>query len=340
MQSNLDITLRYKTLCSLAVSHDYFKGGDIKRLFIEPTLETRLWLRNNRLIYRQKPNGFLLGYLNKDSSRFVSNKFNKEKLSFVISTTDNYFDTYSSYKFRRMNEIIYLSNQNEGISLSKNDTVSNEDKIPCFPPRFIYNISDNFLEKDDNKPVVIRDYNMNDVWEATNNQRLTINLAGNENGIYHIQLGKKNIESFYLLPKVPRGIIGVVDLYVKDIPIEDEIKYEVRFGAKEAIWRYYFVQYKASSVYERIKIEPVKKGLKVPFSSPKEVIIHSGQKAIMIESKRPIVVQENAPYRFQLKAFKKNTQERITVQLPNPSYKEITVDRATNVISAQIFMKI
>lgn len=340
MQSSLDITLRYKTLCSLAVSHDYFKNGDIKRLSIEPTLETKLWLRNNRLVYRPKANGFVLGYLNKDSSRIIKQNFKKEKISFVISSTDAYFDTYSSFDFRKMNEILYLSNQNEGNQLSKQTTVSNEDKMVCFPPRFIYNISDNFLEKNDNTSVLIKDYNMNDVWEAKHTQRLDVNLAGNDNGIFHLKAGDQNIQSFYLLPKVPRGIIGIVDLYVKDIPVEEEVQYKVKFGAKAAIWRYYFVKYKASSVYERVKIEPVKKDLKVPFTSPKEVIIHSGQKAIMIESKEPIIVQENTPYRFQLKAFKKNTQERISIQLPNPSYKEITVDRATNAVSAPIYMKI
>ncbi|MFT6937905.1 MAG: hypothetical protein ACJA1N_002209, partial [Saprospiraceae bacterium] len=29
MQTNLDITLRYKTLCSVRISHDYFKDQEI-----------------------------------------------------------------------------------------------------------------------------------------------------------------------------------------------------------------------------------------------------------------------------------------------------------------------
>ena len=159
-------------------------------------------------------------------------------------------------------------------------------------------------------------------------------------GKYQIKMGDQTIESFYLLPKVPRGAIAVVDIFLKDIPVQDEITYKVNFGAKAAIWRYYFVKYKSSSIYEKVRVESIKKGKELPFTSPQAVTIHSGQDAMMIESKEPIIVQENSPYRFQLKAFKKNTQERITVQLPNPTYREITVDKATKAVSANIFMKI
>ncbi|MGB1121341.1 MAG: hypothetical protein ACPG3Z_05045, partial [Saprospiraceae bacterium] len=80
MRTNLDITLRYKTLCSLAVSHDYFKDKEAKRLMIEPTLETKMWLRNNRLIYRPKGTGFTIGYLERDGGRIQNQKFDKEKM--------------------------------------------------------------------------------------------------------------------------------------------------------------------------------------------------------------------------------------------------------------------
>lgn len=336
MRTNLDITLRYKTLCSLAISHDYFKDKEAKRLFIEPTLETKMWLRNNRLVYRQKGTGFIIGYLEQDGSHIEKRKFEKEKLTFIISTSDVYFDTYSSYEFRRNNQIIYLSNEKKAGFLSRKGQVSDDDIMACFPYKFIYKISDN----DDNKKVVIKDYNGNDVWETSNNQSLQVNLGGRDLGKYHIQMGTEIIEFFYLLPNVPRGIIAVTDIFMRNIPIEDEIIYKVNFGAKEAIWRYYFVKYKSSSVYERVKIESVKKGESVSFTSPKEVIIHSGQEAIMIESKKPIIVQENSPYRFQLKSFKQNTKERVTIQLPNPSYKDLTVDKTTKLISANIFMKI
>ena len=52
------------------------------------------------------------------------------------------------------------------------------------------------------------------------------------------------------------------------------------------------------------------------------------------------MIQENLPFRFQLKALKQNTQERITVQLPNPTYKNLTVDKTSKAVFAQIFMKI
>ncbi len=336
MRTNLDITLRYKTLCSLAVSHDYFKDKEAKRLMIEPTLETKMWLRNNRLIYRPKGTGFTIGYLERDGGRIQNQKFDKEKMTFLISTTDVYFDTYSSYDFRRNSQVIYLNNEGKGDFLSQKEQVSNDDIMPCFPYKFIYKISDN----DDNKKVIIKDYSMNDVWETSNNQLLQVNLAGNDLGKYQIKMGDQTIESFYLLPKVPRGAIAVVDIFLKDIPVQDEITYKVNFGAKAAIWRYYFVKYKSSSIYEKVRVESIKKGKELPFTSPQAVTIHSGQDAMMIESKEPIIVQENSPYRFQLKAFKKNTQERITVQLPNPTYREITVDKATKAVSANIFMKI
>jgi|GEM_PF-2446249 hypothetical protein len=337
MKTSIDIALRYNTLCSVQVSHDYFKDGELKGMSIEPTLETKIWLRNNRFIYRPTKSGFVIGYLAKDGGKLFGKGIDKEKMSFLISTTDNYFDTYTAYDFRKMNEIIYLCNENKGNHLSKSAVISNEDKCPCLPNSFIYN----FSKINDNKATVIKDYTMSDVWESSEHQGKTqINLSAEVSGLYHVMEGKKEIQSFYMLPKSPRGLIAVVDLYVKHLPKEKETNYEIKFGAPEAVWRYYFVKYKASTIYERVKIEATKKDIDFSFSTPKQVTIHTGDEAIMIESKKPIIIKENIPFRFQLKAFKKNTQERVTIQLPNPTYKSLTVDKVSKNIFAQIFMKI
>jgi hypothetical protein len=336
MQTNLDITLRYKTLCSVRISHDYFKDQEIKGMSIEPTIETKIWLRNNQLIYRATRNGFVIGYLAKNGSKLFGKNIDTQKLSFSITTTDPYFDTYTSYSFRKMNEMIYLSNENKESTLSKKSVISDDDKCTYFPNKFIYN----FSNKNDNKATIIKDYSMNDVWESSGNQPLSINLSAEPLGLYHITQGKKIIDSFYMMPKAPRGIVAMIDLYAKHLPENEEVDYKVNFGAREAIWKYYFIKYKASTIYEKVKIESVKKDNSAAFSTPKIVTIYTGDEAIMIESKKPLLIKESLPFRFQLKAFKKNTQERITIQLPTPTYKDITVDRGSDIIFAQMFIKI
>jgi len=336
MQTNVDITLRYRTLCTLSISHDYFKDNEPKRLVIEPTFLTKMWLRNNRLIYRRVGTGFGLGYLDRDGDSLKKQKFEKEKLTFLISTTDVYFDVYSSYNFRKTNQIVYLNNSGQVDSLSKNEKVSNEDFISLYPSKFIYKISDN----DDNKKATIKDYSMDSVWESSDENFLKVNLVGQEPGKFSIYQEDREIESFYLLPKVPRGLVTVVDLFMKDISFENQVSYKVNFGAEEAIWRYYFVQYKSNSVYMNMRVESLKKGEELPFTAPREVVIHSGQTAMLVESQVPILVQENSPHRFQLKAFKENTQERISIQLPTPTYRELTVDQETKQVVANVFMKI
>ena len=282
MKTSLDITLRYNTLCSVQVSHDYFKDGEIKGMSIEPTLETKMWLRNNRFVYRPTANGFVIGYLKKDGGKLFGKNIDKEKLTFLITTTDNYFDTYTAYDFRKMNEIIYLSNENKNNQLSQDALISDKDKFPCLPSNFIYN----FSKINDNKTTVIKDYNMTDVWKSSDHSKgLMVNLSAEAPGFYHAMEGKKKVQSFYMLPKSPRGLVAVLDLYAKNLPQGEETNYEIKFGAKSAIWRYYFVKYKESTVYERVKIEAMKKDTKILFSSPTKVVIQTGDEAIMIESK-------------------------------------------------------
>lgn len=336
MRTNVDITLRYITLCTLDISHDYFKGSEAKRLVIEPTFQTRMWLRNNRLIYRRVGTGFGIGYLDRDKESLQREQFDKEKLTFLISTTDTYFDVYSSHDFRKTNQIIYLNNAKQVDFLSKNEKVSNEDILSVYPPKFIYKISDT----DDNKKVTINDSYRNCIWESSGQDLLNVDLSGHEPGMFSIFQDEKELESFYLLPQTPRGLVAVVDLFMKDISKDERPVYKVNFGAEEAIWKYYFVQYKSNTVYSNIRIEPLKKGEELPFTSPREVIIHSGQTAILVESEVPMLIQENSPHRFQLKAFKENTQERISIQLPTPTYRELTVDQETNKVSAKMFLKI
>ena len=336
MQTNVDITLRYKTLCTLDISHDYFKENEAKRLIIEPTFQTKMWLKNNRLIYRRVGTGFGIGYLYRNEEHFQSQQFDKEKLTFLISTTDVYFDVYSSHDFREANQIIYLNNAKQVDSLSRNEKVSNEDILSWYPPKFIYKIS----ESDDNKKVTIKDYSKDSIWESLGQDFLKVDLSGQDLGMFSIYQEEKELESFYLLPKVPRGLVAVVDLFMKDISIEEKPVYKVNFGAEKAIWKYYFVQYKSNSVYSNMRIEPLKKGEELLFTSPREVVIHSGQTAMLVESEVPMLVQENSPHRFQLKAFKENTQERISIQLPTPTYRELTVDQETKKVAANMFLKI
>jgi hypothetical protein len=326
--------MRYAKLCTLVLQHDYFKDTEIKRLSVEPTTQTKFFMRNLNLIHRGLDNGFTLGCLEKDKKKLRTLR-KGEKLTFLVTTTDGYFDNFTNYPVRKMNEISYLTTKN-GTSLSKKETVSIEDRMVCFPNKFVYNFSD----FNDNKTVLIKNNNVEVVSELPKQARTPINLANEEEGRFSIHEGESEVQVFYTLQHIPRGLIAVIDIFIEDLLSEEERQYAVFFESRKVIWAYYFVNYKDNVVYEKLSIEPLRKGDKVPFSTPEIVTIHTGQSAIKIVSEKPIKVQENAENRFQLKALKKNTQERTTLQLPIPSFKEIVVDKESRQLIAKMFLKI
>ncbi len=334
MHTNLDITLRYDTLCQVVFRHEYFKESEAKGISITPTVETSLWLRNNRIIYKPQNNGFMLGFLSKDAAQLT--KKSQNKLSFLVTSTDPYFDTFTAYGLRKSNEIIYLTNTFERLELSKTTKITEADKIVCFPEAFIYKFS-NF---NDNKTITIKDNNSTTVWEAPQAEQISVRLNGQTPGIYHLMEGKKVIETFYLLPKMSKGLVAVVELFLGNINNPMTVPYQVNFSARSVIWQYYFVKYKESTIYEKMEIEMTKKGEEILFVPPQEVIIHTGQKAIMIASKAPIEIREYMNHRLQLKAFKQNTKERILIQLPNPTHKNITAEKGLEGLIAKMFLKI
>lgn len=344
MHTHLDLTSRYLPFCEITCSHEYFRENTIPMLSVEPTKETKRRLKNLNIIFRQTPKGILLGGSERSTQNLIGLNEEEIKFSFIFRTEYRYFDNITAYSFRTNNEICFLENKTNQSILSKEEIISDDDKIPVRPPKFIYQLK----EAVKNTSVYVKNPQNEILFERLvgdfPKQRFTINLNGEDSGKYSLFIGEKEIFSFYLLTDSLRGGIGIVELDLKKLITKNKIEkkqYKFQFGARSAIWRYYFRSRNPETVYKNHKIELYKKNGRIyKFTVPKEVTIYDGKEATVIESKDQLKLKEIPLIRFALKAQKTNNRQGISIQLPTPIYKNIKYDKELGHLVAEIFLNI
>lgn len=331
----LDLSSRYTELCNVWVTHDYFKDGLFASAELIPDEETLYELRKLNLQFRVDKKGILLGYRMDDMRNNVAHLTKPVKLTFWVRVLDNYFLNYSDLPFEFSNEIYYFSNRVEGKQdtgkkgLSQKAFVTAEDRIATgsHQMRYAYAqpLTDAHVEvRDDFDAVAF------DAQQQGEHEFINLNLTQEPAGRYRVFINGALASTFYLVPNSVGKVFGVIELFLdkKDHSIYSfydanggviRQNYNLRVKNRAIKWRYLLIENTPSPVHSDWQILDARRGRNndaVGFTSPKEVPLEGGGKAVEVMSTHPIPLKEAQEEKFRLRTKKGKNKVDSILDLP------------------------
>ncbi len=140
----------YKILAHININHEFFAGGTYPSVTLFPLPQTLLFLKNHRIILKQKKEGFFLLQEASDETNEVTISFNEFIMFFGIKLNDPHFQIRSGFNYnlrkerivteaiqseivnidlRNIMPVIYSSSE---VDFSITQVVVNSDKIVVF----------------------------------------------------------------------------------------------------------------------------------------------------------------------------------------------------------------
>lgn len=288
--TQLSIGGEFAVLFSVKFEHDFYEGNVCNDFVVEPTAATAALIKNYRLLFFPRPDGFQVVYEKLEKAKPLL-QIDKLPLvfSFTVRNANRLFGNFTEAPFPLNGQFFYFNNLSylavpEGVEtryLQLGEAVGEKDLVAQLPP-------------DPNNPELPRspatslgkipfgfiDIHVNDQVD----KRMAIRLAG-------------------LLKTRP---------------------YVVRFKRKAIKVRYYLTPQKTSNTYTNHQIEEIDGKLK--FDKAVEIPLTNGIMSWSIESSKPLELQKFLKNKFQLKMQKPGKDVFVTLDLPLPNVAEVQYD--------------
>lgn len=164
----------YKVLANIYINHEYFAGGQYPSAVLMPLPQTQLFLKNHRIILKQKKEGFAVLQEASDETNDVTISFDEVVLFFGIKLNDPNFQVRSGLKYDlRKEKLVVKAASEDVLNVNQKNIMT-----------IIYSSS----EVDFSSPVLVTDEHKNIVFDSQTDSQIQFNAL--DNGIYELN-GKR-----------------------------------------------------------------------------------------------------------------------------------------------------
>lgn len=352
MHQRVNIGFKWDKLITINCQNNFYHDGQGKDFEFIPTNKTQIIMKNYGVFFKKEVNGFSL-FCNPDQfSRILELKKNQDpKLIFLIRNKNNYMLNYTDLSFADNNKMYYfnnlVANQQGDKRLFHDKEYVNEQQSLRIYNKYQSIKLDNFIKS--TKLVDARQNNLNnDLWyqEVENNHM--VKLQNLSEGQYALQEGK-NKTSFYVIDYIKEPMWGILDLFMVDLPKENNFfdkgklthkEFTINLNARKTFWKYLILP---ENKNVELKLEEVKvsyNGKAIEFTKPKKVTLTNGAEAFSIETKEAIELKEvlNVSDKLEMKIKNNSKWLSKSVKIPKPKIKSVKPDRESNKIYSTTYI--
>ncbi len=352
MYQRVNLGFKWDKLISIKCQNNFYRDGQGRDFEFMPTNKTQIIMKNYNLFFKQESNGFSL-FCNTERFKKILDikKSPDQKLIFLIKNKNNYLLNYTDLSFSDNNKMYYFNNL-KTLKNGSNVLIHDKEYVNETQALRIYNKYqsirlDNFIKS--TKLVDARQKDLkNDLWLQEVEENQMVKLQNLSEGKYSILNGKSS-ESFYVIDYMKEPMWGIMDLFLNDLPKENNFflngeidlkEYIINLNARKTFWKYFIL---SENKTIELKLEDVKvnyNGKDIDFTKPIKVTLSNGETAFAIESKESIELKEVVNVSDKLEMKIKNNSKWLskTVKIPKPKIKSVKPDRESNKIYSTTYI--
>lgn len=352
MYQRVNLGFKWDKLMTIKCQNNFYHDGTGRDFEFIPTNKTQILMKNYNLFFKAETNGFSL-FCN--TERFQKIQKIKEKLDqkliFLIKNKNSYLLNYTDLAFSDNNKMYYFNNlstsKNESNLLIHNHEYVNEEQALRIYNKYQSIKLDNFIKS--SKLVDVRQNDLKkDLWIQEVDDNNLVKLKNLSEGKYSLLNGKSSM-SFYVIDYIKEPMWGIMDLFLSDLPKENQFfsngkidhkEFVINLNARKTFWKYFIL---SENKNIELKLEEVKvsyNGKAIGFSKPKKVKLSNGEDAFSIESKDSIELKEviNVSDKLEMKIKNNSKWLSKTVKIPKPKIKSVKPDRESNKIYSTTYI--
>jgi hypothetical protein len=301
-------------LLTVQITHDYYRNTYCRDIKMRPSSVTAVLLKKWGIILKQVGESYVLlcdTLVEKNTKVQAFIPASPVSMTFVLYTTDTYFDNITDLPLDPADQVFYFSNHsaNAGgnmLLLHEGRKAAASDKIALRPLMFTHAVPPAAVET----TVTVVDRKNNSVLSQTlpsSTAACFIDLTAAGEGEYTVKVDDRPVLQFYALGTERGRVLGVIEIFIDD-EVEEHFRlldtggapvnprYGIRFGSRATTW-VYLVQGNYPSRYKDMIIT----GANTSFTGPKKITLSNGDKAVAFYSEDPIPLAERPLHYFQLK---------------------------------------
>ncbi|OJJ22565.1 hypothetical protein BKI52_07740 [marine bacterium AO1-C] len=331
----LEVDLRFGTLFTVAVEHNYLADRQKGNFSLEPSKYTQYIMNKLGLYYKSAARAMVFAHHDLDALKFFVKKNAGIKFSFWLFHKEPYFSNYTSLNPEKLRQnIIYLSNlysDDMKSTLHMKDFVSDAD---CYDVN--YGQVPFPSVKKSTQVQLLNEYT--DVIHSQDlepEQSFSFRDRNLEDGNYTLVAnGERKSFLYFSDIQVPRPLAWIeirwdekmLDNIVSQLEsarVNEPYNFIVSFEERKTTWRYTIIpKYENPS---NLKIRMVEGREKVTFTGPVEGKFYN-QQAYIFESDRPLSLKERPDYEFELVSGSKIIKKMLPA--PSPELIKPTTDNS------------
>ncbi|EAY25093.1 hypothetical protein [Microscilla marina] len=305
----LEVELRFGTLFTLAIEHNYLSNRLGGNFSLKPSNHTLHLMKKLGLHYKNSAQAMVFSHHEMDAFEYLVRRHASLKFSFWLYQNDLHFINYTSLLPKNISkDIVYLSNsysENQGSLLHARDFVANEDCLPVFYGQVPFPI-----QKKANKVQLLDEYGgIVHTQELEAEQNFSYRDRNLTEGMYTLVAnGERKSFLFFHENLVPKplawveinwsekmldNILGQINKNKKNEPYN----FMVSFEERKTVWRYIIIpKYENPS---NLEVRMIEGQDKVTFSKPVEGKFYN-QQAYIFESNQLLSMKERPNCSFEL----------------------------------------
>jgi hypothetical protein len=301
--------MKFATLFSIKLEHEYSSSLTARGLMLVPAAETARQLKRLGWIFREHGGNIVVGAeVSHSSAALRVPPPDKMALRFWLVLTDNLFANYTDLPETAGKGLLFFSNRNSTAAnnflLHTAATAGAADILP--PP-----VAQPVLNTENDGTVVLRDAAGSNICQTPATPPKTYpRLTPADEGWCTAETGSTVTAPFYIgTPPMGLNVKGAAEIwydssltggqnYLDANAAATGITYTIRFAARSVLWKY-LITGRNLDEYNALAVTDVKRN--VFFSGPEQVALISGSKALAFTSPEPIRFSDKQTLNFQLR---------------------------------------
>ncbi len=339
--------MRYRRLCDVKVTHDFYGTSEIAGFRIWPTSDCKNTLARQQILFRQEDDGFSLLYPSRtDSVEPIPSLADPISFSFHLKAdplwlliTDLPRDKPSFYLLTNLidnsvNGDPYLGNP------TATDTVGEADRLTCFPDCFPIQVPQPSHDHD----LRILDILGQEAYAASTEAsagpiKLSPDLTEWTPGKFRFLADDEEFLAFYASSEaVGLNTLGIIELHDgSHVPRDNRLigddntplapTFHLRFGRRATTWRFFVVPRSEPDISQE-SISVVDANSVYTFSNGERSTAPGGESALVFASTAPIPLQSAGITDLRLRKTINGNTTTLIANLPNPRLDAIQQESA------------
>lgn len=309
----IELSLSFKPIFKVSVSHSYYSLLSSRDIKIVPFAESEKLCRRLSLILKESDGSYFLLCDADKLDGLVKELSHENKVlsfSFFLFADNPYFINFTDTPLDQSSDIAYFTNRNanksgQQILLHEGENVSRKDKVKI--------LSFYELSFDQDKKVEIKDSFDNLVWvkDLKAGEKIQLSNQVLPLGKYSLFINGQQSDTFVLYTNIPaKRPIGIVQVFFSgeykdilkesftdlDVPFFD---FKISYSSRNTYWKYLIIG-KYNGNLGHTKVEGKENNF--VFKGPEEQTLKNGQKAFVFTSESPLPIKQIYDFGFQLKS--------------------------------------